>query len=278
MAEEEMIDWRGERTERWLRQAAGLERQLLPVSDVLFAAADLQPGEHVLDVGCGTAPTTRRAARAVAPGGSATGLDVSDEMLAAARAASSEADGDLRWDEADPVTWTPDRSFDVVISRFGVMFFSDPAAAFATLARAAAPDGRLAMAIWSRRDASPLFEVPVQAALSVMDAPPELPLDMGPFSLHDPARTTPLLEAAGWRDIGWEEHDLPMLFAGGVDPEQAALEALGFGPTSVVLDGADDALRERACAAMAAALAEHVDGDGHVLLDGRVVLVTALRS
>src|SRR4051812_19646648 len=161
--------WDGDRVARWLRQAAGVEGQLAPVSDVLFAAARLQPGESVLDVGCGTGPTTYAAAAAVGPTGHVCGLDISGEMLAAA-ASAPPADADpaasapIEWLEADPVAWSPpgpDR--DVVLSRFGVMFFSDPAAAFANLARATRAGGRLAFACWQRRDESDLFRVPFEA-------------------------------------------------------------------------------------------------------------------
>lgn len=273
------IDWRGDRAQRWLAQAAQLERQLEPVSEVLFAAAAPAPGEHVLDVGCGTGPTTRQAGRAVTPGGSATGLDVSPPLLAHAAAVSGPGDGELRWIEADAVGWEPDRAYDLVLSRFGVMFFSDPAAAFATLARATRPAGRLAVAVWSHRSASPLFEVPYAAALAAVRAagaePVPMPEDQGPFSLHDREATTALLTDAGWGDVGWAEHDLPLLLAGGVGPDEAAEECMGFGPSSTILAEADDEVRAAARAAMAEALAGHVDADGHVVLDGRVVIVTA---
>lgn len=274
--------WEGDRTSRWLGQVEGLERQLAPVSDVLLAAAAPVPGERVLDVGCGAGSTTRRVARAVAPGGSATGIDVSAEMVEAARAATEPSDGDVRWTVADVVGWEPEPgAVDLVLSRFGVMFFSDPAAAFATLAAATRPGGRLAVAVWARRDASELFEVPLQAALGALSeagvTPPAPPLDDGPFSLHDPDAVTALLQGAGWVDVACATHDLSLPFGGGLDPRAAARSALEIGPTQRVLAGVDDAVRDRAREAVAEALAAWVDTGGRVVLGGRVVVVTAHR-
>src|SRR5262249_32610881 len=149
-----------------------------------------------------TGPATHRAAREVGPDGHVTGLDISAEMLAAA-AAQPDQDGQdgvapLAWLAADAVTWQPQRhTYDVVLSRFGVMFFSDPAAAFRALATATRPGGRLAMVVWARRDESELFAVPLHAALGelrrrgvTVQVPPD---DDGPFSLHDPATVAALL-------------------------------------------------------------------------------------
>jgi SAM-dependent methyltransferase len=266
--------WTPERVARWLRQSEGIERQLAPVSEVLFAAAALQPGERVLDVGCGAGPTTREAADAVGPSGRVTGLDVAAEMIDAARAASPAW---LDWIVADAVTWEPPAAtWDVVLSRFGVMFFSDPATAFANLARATAPGGRLAMATWSERTANELFEVPLHAALTVVDRQPP-GADEGPFSLHDADAIAALLGGAGWSDATTVTHDLELSFAGGVTPDEAARAAVDFGPTRVVLEDADDATRQAAVDAIAVAFADHVDGNGNVVLGGRVLVTTARR-
>lgn len=285
--------WRGERAERWLRQAAGLERQLAPVSEVLFAAAQLREGERVLDVGCGTGPTTHAAAGLVGPAGGVCGLDVSGEMLAAAASVpTAPAAAAIEWVEADPVTWSGvGRRFDVVISRFGVMFFSDPPAAFATLARVTRSGGRLAVAVWRRRDESPLFAVPLHAAVEGLRT---LGIDRtadgralddfladdagGPFSLHDPVATTALLEGAGWTDVATESHVLPLPFVGGMAPGAAARAALDFGPTRLLMAGQDERATTEVERAIGAALQAHAGESGQVVLDGAVRVLTAIRS
>lgn len=276
--------WSGDRVANWLRLSAGIERQLAPVSEVLFAGAALQPGERVLDVGCGTGPTTRDAAAAVGAEGAVTGLDVSSEMLdAAATVAAPDGSAPIAWEVADAVSWdAPEGAFDVVVSRFGVMFFSDPAAAFAALARATRPGGRLAIAVWGRRDESSLFAIPLRAVLAVreahgLEALEGIPDDGGPFSLHDADATTALLEGAGWSDVTVTPHALDLPFGGGLPPAEAAEVAAGFGPTRVALDGVSDQVRADAVAALTEVLAPHVDDDGHVLLGGSVRVVTASR-
>ncbi len=285
-------EWSGDRVERWLRQAAGLERQLAPVSEELFAAARLSPGESVLDVGCGTGPTTYAAARAVGPTGRVCGLDVSGEMLAAAAATDVRTDdtaaAPIDWVEADAVTWEPEGPrHDVVISRFGVMFFSDPPAAFANLANATRVGGRLAFAAWQRRDKSALFSVPLHAALDALrsrgirSTAAGVDLDdfvasddQGPFSLHDPVVAASLLERAGWSHITVEDHVLALAFAGGALAAEAAAD---IGPTRLVLSGMDDDVVLAAQGAISDAFADHMDSDGRVVLSGAINVVTATR-
>lgn len=283
--------WDDERVARWLRQSAGIERQLAPVSAALFDAAALEPGETVLDVGCGHGPTTRDAAAAVGTGGRVRGLDVAAGMLQAAAAIPlPDGSAPIDWVEADPVTWSPppeQQDHDVVISRFGVMFFSDPVAAFARLAEATRPGGRLAVAVWGHRDEVDLFALPLHAALAVrrdhgIGDTASMPADGGPHdagasSLGDPARATGLLEAAGWSGATATPHRLAFPLGGGLDPRAAAAAATDIGPTRLALDGLDDHVRTAAVDAIATALADHVDDDGHVVLGGRVLVLTATR-
>jgi len=286
--------WDGDRVERWLRQAEGLERQLAPVSEVLLAAARLAPGESVLDVGCGTGPTTVAAAALVGPTGRVRGLDVSSAMLAAAAAAAAAESAagapgaPIEWIEADAVTWAPPTTdVDVVLSRFGVMFFSDPERAFANLAAATVGGGRLAIAVWRRRDESPLFAVPLHAAVGALRSSggEDAALDAllaadggGPFSLHDEGALTDLLGAAGWADVTVTAHTLDLRFVGGLPPAEAAEAALDFGPTRLAVADAGEDARARARAAIAESLADHLEDDGTVVLAGAVNVVTAVRA
>ena len=277
--------WAGDRVDRWLRQAAGLERQLAPVSEVLFATAALQPGERVLDVGCGTGPTTREAAGLVGPTGAVTGLDVSAAMLdAAASVAVPEGAAPIVWVVADAGRWSPPEAVpDAVISRFGVMFFSDPPTAFAHLAEATRPGGRLALAVWVRRDESDLFGIPLHATLEVrrhhgLDAPDGIPQEGGPFSLGDVAAATALLEGAGWADVTGTTHQLALPFGGGLAPEPAAEAAADFGPTRIAFEDLADDVRAEARAAIADAFRSHLDARGHVVLGGRIHLLAGVRA
>ncbi|HMJ75519.1 MAG TPA: class I SAM-dependent methyltransferase [Iamia sp.] len=282
--------WSGDRVARWLRQSAGLERQLAPVSEALFAAAALAPGERVLDVGCGTGPTTREAAAAVGPEGAVTGLDVSADMLAAAAGiAVPPGAAPITWTTADVVGWSPpDGAYDAVISRFGVMFFSDPPAAFSHLASATRSGGRLAVAVWAHRDESALFAVPLHATLAVRRAhgvgdTASMPADGGPVdqgatSLGDVPAALALLEAAGWEAPSATRHRLALPFGGGLDPRAAAEAAADFGPTRLAFDGLDDAVRADAIDAIAAAFEAHVDDAGHVVLGGSILVLTATRA
>lgn len=278
------IRWEGERARRWLGHAAAIDRQLAPVTQLLFDGAQLAAGERVLDVGCGSGPTTRRAAGLVGPDGWVGGIDVSADMLAAAEEAGAGDPTNERidWIAADVGSWAPTiEPVDAVISRFGVMFFDDPVTAFANLAAACRPGGRLCAMVWDRRDRSALFEVPLAATVGVLAAhglpiePP--PVDEAAFSLHEPAVVTALLTAAGWSDAEAVVHPVQLPAGGGVGPEAAADVLIDVGPSRALTEGVGASVRAEVVEAIAAALAGHLDGDGHVVLAGSVLRVQARR-
>lgn len=275
--------WSGERVRRWLAQAEGLDRQMAPITDLLFQGLALAPGERVLDVGCGSGPTTRRAAELVAPGGWVAGIDVSAGMLEAAATVPTANDAvPIEWIEADVAAWRPTVDpVDVVMSRFGVMFFEDPPAAFANLAAACRPGGRLCVVVWDRRDRSALFQVPLAATSEVLTERgvplADLPVDGGAFSLSEPAHVKALLEGAGWADVEAVPHTVSLPVGGGLPPAEAAGSAVSIGPSRVLTEDVDDEVRAAVVEAIAEALAAHVDPTGQVVLEGSVVLVSARR-
>lgn len=275
--------WDEARVARWLSMSEGLDRQMAPITEALFGAAALQPGERVLDVGCGHGPTTRRAATEVGPAGSVTGIDIAGPMLhAAAGVESTAGSSPIEWVEADVCTWAaPAPVFDVVMSRFGVMFFSDPVAAFANLAAAVRPGGRLAVATWAHRHRSELFQVPLAAVVPALEAegitPEALPVDDGAFSLGTPEAVRAVLEPAGWEDVAVEEKEVRLLVGGGASPFVAAVGSLNLGPARVLTSELSEEVRERVAEEVAESLADHVDEHGNVVLGGTILVTTAGR-
>ena len=229
-----------ERVRRWIVGARQREGQMAPISAELFAAADLQPGEAVLDVGCGTGTTTTQAARVVGATGHVTGSDISPVMIDTARESSdvareaSEVQG-ITWLVADAETYDfGEASQDAVISRFGVMFFADPVAAFANLARATRPGGRLVAAVWQTRDKVPLVRPPVRDGGrrcwtgSVWRTSPSGIAD-SQCSLGSHDRVVAVLEPAGWREIETRPTEQTVHVGGSLSPAEAAAGRPGPG-------------------------------------------------
>ena len=274
------ITWRQEDTERWLSVADQRERGLEPVLTVLLEAAGLVPGEHVLDVGCGTGPTTRAAALAVRPGGTVTGLDLAPELVA--EAARRVQEPEVRWLAGDATEVAlPAAHFDAVISRFGVMFFADPVTAFAHLAGATRPGGRLVVAVWPARDEVEQFALPYAAALRALTQagiePDEPDPQRGPFSMGREDEALSLLRAAGWSDVEIRSEE-PLLPVAGpaADLATVARGMLETGHAGVLLDDAPTDVVAAAARDLEARLTERARGDG-VHLGGRVHLLLAVR-
>jgi len=267
--------WNGAVAQRWRDHQDHQDQVLRPVSERLIAAAGAKPGERVIDVGCGCGATTIDFAERVAPGGEVLGLDISEALLARARERVRPG-LPARFVLADAtVHEMAPASADLVVSRFGVMFFADPALSFANLRRGLRPGGRLAFACWREARQNPWVVVPLREAMKHAPPLPEMgPEDPGPFTFASEARVRRVLGEAGFVDIALTPHDLDLDIATGRGVDTALAAALVIGPTSRALDGQSEAVRAAAAADIRAALAARAVGDS-VPLGAAIWIVTA---
>ncbi|MFB6441609.1 class I SAM-dependent methyltransferase [Streptomyces sp. NPDC056411] len=262
--------------EFWTRQQDRTERRFRHLTPHLLTAAGLRPESRVVDIGCGAGGTTLAAAR-IATGGSVLGVDLSGQMLAAARGRAAAAGlRQVTFAQADAQVYAfRQGDFDLAISRFGVMFFADPAAAFARIAGALRPGGRLAFLCWRGLPENPYLSVPFGALAPYVQLPDlGAPGAPGPFSLEDADRIRALLAGAGFQRIAVRAVNEPLWM--GADPDDVVASLLEMPMSRAMFEGIGAERRDEALAALRGALAGHQGPDG-VLLGGAAWLVTAVR-
>ncbi|MBX3125793.1 MAG: class I SAM-dependent methyltransferase [Polyangiaceae bacterium] len=236
--------WNALAGQAWRQQRARVDQLLDPLMSLSLDRLAPKAGEAVLDVGCGAGTSTLALARAVAPTGRVMGVDVSRVLLTEARErARSLPNVELR--EADAqVTALPAASFDIVYSRFGVMFFDDPEAAFTSLHQCLRPDGRLGFLCWRERDLNEWATVTLRAAQGLVDFPESAPDAPGPFAFARSERVCELLLGAGFDDVTLQALDHEMVQT----LEDAIVYYQHIGPLGALLREASpdvaDALRD----------------------------------
>jgi SAM-dependent methyltransferase len=261
--------WNGPGGQRWADRQQAQDVVLAPVADVLIDRAKPKAGERIIDIGCGAGATTVAFAQKVGPSGHVLGLDVSAPMLARAREVAPQG-LPVEFMLADATVYPfESASFDLLASRFGVMFFAEPALSFANMRKALKPSGRLAFACWRDPRENPFFMAPLQAVYKHVPKLPQLgPEDPGPFSFAC---------EAGFTGIAMEPCDLQLDVAVGRGLDAAVQGALEIGPASRALQDQPADLRAAATNSIREALAPFAEGQS-VLLRASIWIVTAAAS
>src|SRR5262245_13051022 len=205
--------WNSKGGQTWVRLQERLDDAMAPLTDMALDAAAPQAGERVIDVGCGGGATVIELARRVGPAGHVPGVDVSEVMAAHARdriVAERLLNAELQVADAASAQFAS-ADADLMFSRFGVMFFSQPDAAFTHMRRAMRPGGRLLFVAWRSREENAWAAVPLEAGKPFLPSEPKAdPHAPGPYAFADPKRVQAILQAGGWDDISIVPHDAPV--------------------------------------------------------------------
>jgi SAM-dependent methyltransferase len=276
LREEQAALWNGSSGDAWIAAQSVLDDLFRPVEAMLADAAASLAATNVLDVGCGTGATTIALAQRLGPSATCTGVDVSAPMIDLARRRAAGESPQPRFVCADAGThpFEPE-AFDVLTSRFGVMFFGDPVAAFANLHRATAPGGALRAVVWRGPQDNPFMTAAATAAADVLPEgalPQRAPGAPGQFAFADPDRVHAILDGGGWRDPDLEAVDVPCVMPAADLPGYVSR----LGPLSLALCGLDDDARARTLEVVLPAFDRFTEGDVvHVDIGCWVVGATA---
>jgi ubiquinone/menaquinone biosynthesis C-methylase UbiE len=251
--------WNGCAGRGWVEAQDSLDRLFEPFEEILVEAVAGRKARRVLDVGCGTGSTTLAVARQIGPQGVTVGIDVSAPMIALAKQRAALSSAPPRFICADAQTYAfDDRSFDMIISRFGTMFFDESVRAFANLRRAATPKAVLHTITWRSPAENPYMTAAERAAAPLFpEMPARRPDEPGQFAFADRTRVCSILEKSGWSEIDIRPLDVACtLPVRELDDYIARL-----GPLGRILQQVDEHKRARIIEAVRGAFAPFVDGD-----------------
>src|SRR5215471_1493762 len=268
--------WNGPGGDRWVSHQRMQDALLAEVAERLMERAAPHDGETVLDIGCGAGTTSIALAQRVAPDGRVLGVDVSAPLLERARQhAPAGLPVEFALGDATVYPFAPGAA-DLLFSRFGIMFFADPAKSFANMRGGLRAGARVVFACWRAPRENPWLMLPLQAAYRHVPRLPEAgPEDPGLFSFASEPRVRGILEGAGFGTIALEPVDLSFDLAEGHGLDRAVELALGMGPASRAVDGQPAELRVAAAESIRAALAPYQQGN-RLPLPGAIWIVSAM--
>lgn len=276
---DQIAEWNGALGQRWVEEQADIEGIARPFGLAALEQAAPQPGERVIDVGCGCGSTTFELASRVGAAGHVLGVDVSRPMLTAAQTRLSQSQGaPITFREGDASAVELPTDFDLMYSRFGMMFFADPVSALRHLRGALRVGGRLVFVCWRQARDNPWAVTPVLAARQALglEPPPADPHAPGPFAFADDQRLGGLLMRAGFDDVAMRRVDAPLLV--GATAADATAKMLRIGPVARLAGEVDPDRRPLVAQAVMAALAPLAAADGSVTLQGSTWVVCASRG
>jgi ubiquinone/menaquinone biosynthesis C-methylase UbiE len=267
--------WNGAAGDRWRNRQDMQDRLLAPISALAIARANPRQGERIIDIGCGCGATTRELAGRVGASGHVLGVDISEPMLGRARQLAP-ADAPLEFVLADATTYPfKPGAADLLFSRFGVMFFAEPAVSFANMRTGLRNGGRLTFVCWREPKENPWLILPLQAVYRHVPKLPQLgPDDPGPFSFASQERVRRILHDAGFTGIAMEPHDLSLDISGGKGLDAAVKAALEIGPANLALEGQPPETRAAATQSIREALTPFARNDA-VPLKAAIWIVSA---
>lgn len=250
--------WNGPAGRAWVDAQALLDQMFKPFEDLLIKAAAAGPAKRVLDIGCGTGATTLAVAGLLGAKGDCVGMDISAAMLARARTRAEQAGSKARFICADAQRYAFEpASFDLIISRLGVMFFDDPVRAFTNLRLAARTGGRLRLIAWRGAAENPFMTTAERATAPLLpNLPPRRPGAPGQFAFADRRHVERILAESGWTDVDIEPIDIPC----SIPEAQLVTYLTRLGPVGLILQDADERTRAQVIETVRKAFTPYAQG------------------
>jgi SAM-dependent methyltransferase len=272
-------DWAGARGEKWRGQVDGMEATLAPIDEPLISALHLERQCTIADVGCGGGGTTLEIRRRAPSGSVVHGYDISPALIEVARSRIPSADDAISFEIANVATApAPSRPYDRLVSRFAIMFYDDPPAAFANLANWLVPGGRFAFAVWDRPANNPWFSTVRDIVTEIIDLPPLDPEAPGPFRYGVADTLLGLLDRAGFGDLEVRDWRGELAVGGGLPATEAATFSLAsFSSFGELLAKAGEDAFDRARQALTTRFSTF-ERNGIVRLNTSVHVFTGSRS